>query len=179
MALIALPNASTTTIDNVEYGGAMQFQLLNVINQGELTVLYDQYRLDFIALQIWASVNGNTNGDPNALMPLMYYTPDYDDNTIPPDYITVAQYGACKAKRFDTSKPLRIKLKPRTAVMLYNTGVSTGYGQGNPKQFLDCNNNNIKHYGLKFWVKDHSTLNNPEVTFRVQPTYYLTMKSTR
>lgn len=179
IAFSAITAEAGTAQNASQFGAAIWFQLQNVEGYAELTALYDQYRVDYVEVKFFGSNMGPIGGNPNALLPLMYIAKDYDDANVPASVDTVSQYSNVKTVRLSSMKPYVVKLVPRWAQTIYTTPFGTGYGQGNPKQFLDASNANIQMYGLKVWFRDWSNLQSYAETVRVQASYYLTMKNTR
>lgn len=70
------------------------------------------------------------------------------------------------------------KCAPRYLTQIYESAVSTGYGQGPRKQWLDCADPSIPHYGIKMVFDTDPVLATP-VIWQFYVTYYVEFKSTR
>lgn len=49
-------------------------------------------------------------------------------------------------------------IKPRFQTMTYQTLTTTGYGLGNRNMFLDCSDDEVPHYALKYIITPATTL---------------------
>lgn len=132
--------------------GALTFALSNLPDSSDFTNLFDQYRIMAVAVQFVPTFTGsdmNPSSSTPYLQPL-YTCIDYDDNTSPVD----ENYMLCK----DTMKMTRGHhthrryFTPAISSETYKTAVTTGYSTLR-KQWLDCTDSTIPHFGLKYFIE--------------------------
>ncbi len=178
-----MPLLATAT--NGETMGALNFTFLDIVNSPELTVLYDQYRIDFVTCALnWSPKDANPtafNIGPNQMaFPVMYYAKDYDDIVPPASLTAFKERGNLKSFRLMPFRTHKISLKPavQNAVIRDPSTVPPTLAT-NPvwNKKLDCAAANIPHIGLKL-LCDHITGQNLG-TINIQITYHVTMFGTR
>lgn len=156
--------------------GCYQFRLSDIINASELSVLYDQYRIDYVELIFnWTPndpiISPSSVGLNNAAMgPLMYYVKDYDDGTAL-TLTNLQQYSTIRTKRFNMQgNQVKIRIKPAVLQEVFRSSLTTAYV---PKwsQKLDMSNADVPHYGLK-WAISKQAFNMGKI--RVDMKYHLT-----
>jgi len=154
---------------------AFQFTLNDVPNVSEFTVLYDSYCISkVIMICIPVGNTGITNATNNQTSTIAHVI-DYDDANVPSTMNELMQYAAVKVRTCNTQ--FSISLIPRVAVEIYKTAVTTGYGVGPEKAWLDCANADIPHYGIKMVMTPGSAafLSQYQVYFK----YYLEFRGIR
>lgn len=178
-----MPLLATAT--NGETMGALNFTLTDVVNSSELTVLYDQYRIDYVQVIInWSPKDANPtafNIGPNQMaFPMMYYAKDYDDIVPPLNLTAFKERGNLKCFRLMPFKKHKISFKPAVQNAVIRDPTTTPPTLAtNPvwNKKLDCAAGNIPHIGLKL-LCDHITGQNLG-TINIQIKYFLTMYGTR
>lgn len=130
------------------YLGGTSWQILNLPNYTELTALYDQYRIDWIEMEFFYSINSSSG--TTSPLPIIYLAKDYDD----PGSATVTalqQYESCQTWQLGdqrgTGKKV-IRVRPNVDINVYNTPASNGYARSGPI-FIDTQSPNVPHYGVK------------------------------
>lgn len=133
------------------------FNLLDCVASSELTRLYDQYRIDYVTVQVtWSPKNVNQtnfNVGPNLMScPVMYYSKDYDDSVIPLTLTAFKERGNLRSVRISPLRKYKIHVKPavQNAVIRDATTVPPTLST-NPvwNKKLDCAAADIPHIGLK------------------------------
>lgn len=150
---ILLNNATGTTY------GARAWQLDEMAGFNELTSLYDQYKITkIVAYFMWSpkSLGLGVNQFPSGAgvySPVLYYKRDYDDDTAPTSQSTFLESNQTRMVRLMPNKTVRVVIKPAVLNMVYQGPASTAYA---PKWNvrLDCANDDVPHYGLK-WFADY------------------------
>lgn len=167
------------------------FELDNLPDYTEFTNLFDQYRINLIKYQ-WIP-NRNVNvivgsdistplvSEYDQGIPLIYSFIDYDDATTPTTIDEFTQRQNMRTARFN--KPHKRVWKPTVLVPTYRTGVTFGYSPKR-KQWIDCANPDVPHYGLKWAFYNTATADATHhrgiaVSFRVMATYYLQFRNVR
>lgn len=160
------------------------FQLNDVPNANEFTVLYDQYMLTAVKVTFRPMVNQVVAGAPNtgysgvSGFPPLNSVIDYDDNAAPPALSTVLQY-----QNLRTTNPNRTHTRLVRPRML-GTALSAAATQLPvlPKRaWIDCNVPNILHYGLKVFMDAPPVVAgaNSSMSYQVYMTYYIKFKNVR
>lgn len=163
---------------------AFQFKLSDVPNSSEFTTLFDSYRImavKFTMIPTFTYVEANTAapvgaGSLNESCPQIYTVIDRDDVTALSTVTDYMQYDTYKMHRGNKVITRYIKW-PRIQLAGNVNGASALGFQGRPKQWLDCNSNNIPHFGIKVGIDSSSTAG--YYVYRVYCKYYLQFKDTR
>ena len=139
------------------YGGGFIFSLATMPNSSEFTALYDLYRIRKCVVRIVfrsTTISAIETRDNNvAGMPILYYVKDKDDATTPASASEIMEYSAHKIFFYTPSKrSCSITVYPTWTQEVFRTGVTTGYGLGPRKTWLDAAYSNIEHYGLKMYL---------------------------
>ena len=162
-------------------GYGFNFALDQLPNPSDFTQLYDQYRIKAIKWQLIPKQGTATVFPPTVLpgqvsiMPKIYSVIDYDDSAPPTSLDQMLQYENCKYTR--ANKTHTRFFKPAVATEVFNTGITTAYGM-RQNAWLDCNSNQIEHYGLKVWV-EASTALTPRWDFDIICKFYMEFKNVR
>jgi len=168
----------TITAGTAETGEAFVFRLSDLIQATEFTRLFDSYRLNGVKITMAPLTNSSITVNPSYKMLMAI---DLDDDTTPTAN-SLLQRANCKIKTVTSggSNPQVFSafLRPRYLTQLYETGTSTGYGQGARKQWLDTADDRIPHYGFKVVWDTDPTLNY-DVVWQFYFTYYIEFKSLR
>lgn len=166
------------------------FKFNDLISYSEFQTLYDQFRIDYVIVNIQLINNvtslqppGTTttqaNGQEANMYPRLWYVRDYDFGSSE-TLSSIKERQGVKCVVLQPNRPLRIKVVPKVPVQTYRTSTTTGYG---PKRmFLDfANGVDVPHYGL-FTVFDTYGINVSD-TFpykvRHEVKYYFTCKDVR
>lgn len=167
---------------------ALDFRLSDIPNQGEFSVLFDNYIITGVMFQIKLITNPDANYIPSQstngacnFYPTIWYVPDHDDNAT----VTLAQIKEFEKVRHKVLYPNRetnVMLRPTTLAGIYN-GVTTGYAVNKRRAWLDMANPSIPHYGLKC-VIDFEGITMPATTdqrynFKINAKYFFKCKGVR
>lgn len=125
---------------------AMKFALSQIINSSDLTNLCDKYMIKKTKIRIYFNSNVNSVQSSSSL-PQITFMADGDDASVPTASQVREKMGA-KIKYFNSRNYVEITCYPRPNAEVYNTGVTTAYSPGR-QMWIDSNNNNVEHYGLK------------------------------
>lgn len=149
------------------------FQLSQVGgNVGPFTALYDQYRIAKVVWQLvpkWNVSDVNTTAGGGNL-PMIATCIDYDDSNTPPNYGDVLQRQNAKIHR-------GAKIITRVFKPCANFVVDATTGALNAKQspWLDVQNINVPHYGVKLAIQGPAVA----LDFDVIVKYYLQFRQVR
>jgi len=138
-----------------QFGGSLQFMLKHVANFAEITNLFDNYRIKSVYVKVIPGFNSSdVVGTLN--IPIMHYTVDVDDASVPLNRTEVLQNSKCKSVRLD--QPFTIAFKPRAQTIVQsqaNAGATQIAGGLLPMNtWLDTSNQVVPHFGVKFWMDE-------------------------
>lgn len=125
---------------------AMKFSLSQILNSSDITNICDKYKIKKTVIRIYFNSNQNSIQSTNSLPQVTYMT-DQDDASIPTSAQVREKMGA-KIKYFNSRNYVTLVCYPRPVTEVFNTGVTSAYSPGR-QLWIDCNNNNVEHYGLK------------------------------
>lgn len=171
--------------NGTQFGIGQGFNLKQIVNWNELTELFDQYRIDKIELKVMYQSNVSpidSEGRPGKTspLPIMYYTPDFDDHTAPPSQASVLEYGATKMRILSANDTFSIFLKPNIAKAVYQ-GLTNAYESARPNK-IDCNYSQVEHFGMKYFFRnwfDANTDGTANAKLTIQPIFHVTMFNDR
>lgn len=171
-----------------QFGVGMQFKLSDVLKNVEFQNLFDHYSIDQVELEVSYLKNAAnvtpTSGTSTASMPSVAYAPDFDDASVPLATDVLERQRVKNWTFRGDGQPLRIKLQPRTANLVYRDNAATTYiaysARPGKSTILDLAYNDVPHYGLKMWFSDvlataASTGVTGDSIFRFRLVYRLTM----
>lgn len=130
--------------------GTVAFGLTSIINYQEYTVLFDEYRINYVSLTFrpmytaTSIISSSTNLNK---IPLIYVVKDFDDVITPSSISQLRQYDNCIVH--DDKQLFTIRFVPSTSLQLSNTENSTVKSN---KTWIDCTDAAVLHYGVKYAV---------------------------
>jgi len=148
-------NQQTGSDTVTEQFGSATFSLGDVQNVGELTGLFDNYRITRV-LYRWhvtrdtdfATATGN-KGAPVRIV----WAHDFNDSTTPSAGQLYQRTGMREIFMNGDDRPVSkwYSLKPASLAVLYEGVAASGYA---PKwrQYMDTSDSTVPHYGIKWWV---------------------------
>lgn len=155
-------------------GGAYDFRLSQAAGFAELTVLFDQYKIEGVEMTFTASQSSNSA----FVWPRLFVCYDPDDSDVPANKNVLLERGNTKIHTFN---PMRRSYKVNVLpVAVLDTDTSAGLrpAMQAPKGWIDCNQANVLHYGVKYWLEDfNSGLGSPFL--KVMMRYHLAFRSSR
>jgi len=172
--------------------GSMTFmcRLIDIWNYSELTVLYDQYRIDKVKLRLipyatMAASGAAVSPNHNQGALIMHYMIDGDDVTMPSN--SESGVNEMRERRGYKSvnlmskmgKPITISFRPRIATDAYAGGVYSAPVRNSPFTWCDCNDASIEGYGFKAIFETISSGAVLNTFFKGEATYYLRFKENR
>lgn len=177
-------NVTTPSSDDfgtVQLGGAFRFMLSSVLENTDFSNLFDRYKLTGVKLKILfqSNISGVSGVGARSLLPIMNYSFDGDDATAPPGRNTIQVKTYCKEKILNGNRPFSIYIKPRISKLVYAGLTTSAYSSEKPV-WLDMNNMDVEHYGLKFWINNwlaDTDASSQKLT--IQPIYYFACRDTQ
>lgn len=181
---VANYNATTgvTTPINVP----LSFSLNQIPAFGELTSLYDQYKITGVRVNIQPLL---TEGIASAVSgsTLIYGFPklstviDYDDSTTPADENVYLQYGSLKQS--PAFKEHKRFFKPKVRVGGLDTGAIVNPVVSTNAQWIDVGYPAVPHYGLKMFhpgpIASGTPVVSSSIAYSVYATLYIACKNVR
>lgn len=170
-----------TSVDTVGYqfGAAMQFRLENVQTFTDFTSLYDQYKIKAVKVDI-VPLSDSSTSQSSGFLPTLYWARDNDDGGIAPAAeADLRQRQDCKTMRLTGPRSIYIRNpKCTTDVEVQGAGVTLA-SKIESAGWIDCNDSNVMHNGLKMWFKnvDLRVAPNTITAFRFELTYYLEFRN--
>lgn len=140
------------SLSGIQYylgGAASNFQSFN---PAELTTLFDMYRIDAVEICVMM------NGDPNTIttagaLPRFYIYNDYDDASSLGNIAQVQQQQGTRVFQPGAiERSFKHWVRPKLLTQTYRTAVTTGYAPAQKAIWVDCNQDNVPHYGTKIWA---------------------------
>lgn len=163
--------------NTAQFGWSISPKFSDMVLYAEFGTLFERYQIVKMTVKIEVLMGDSYNSVASQL-PYLYSVNDQTDATPPPTLGTIQQYPGVKDNTLSCEKPLFFTCYPQPATLLYNGGVSAGYGSPSHfPQWLDSTSPNIPHYGMKFymrnWIASAANLGN---AIRIQPTLYFKVK---
>lgn len=163
---------------SAELGAAFTFKLSDLVQASEFTRLFDSYRITGVKMTMAPLTNSDITVNPSYKVMTAI---DLDDDNTPTvaEMIQRSNVSIRTVTSGGNNPQVFTKFcRPRYLTQIYETGVTTGYGQGARKQWLDCADPAIPHYGIKVvWDTDPNL--NYEVIWQLYFTYFIEFKSLR
>ena len=154
----------------------------------ELASLYDEYRIDWVELNLMLNVNSaETASGNNGNLPVLFYVKDYDDvNAL--SVADMQQYPDVTGIPLGQKPTFKIRIKPRCLSSIKVEPNQTSsvytispYGDAKNNPFIDSSNMNVEHMGLKFayFVPQNPSGTTSYGNLIVQAKYHITMRNPR
>jgi len=157
------------------------FSLDQVQGYGELTSLYDQYRISKVEIFFHLQTNPNSDLQLNGTLtnganyfPKMWYVADTDDlNSV--SKAQIREFGGVRNTILRADKNFKVTVKPAVLFQTYQTTISTGYS---PKRnvWIDSNSLGVPHYGLKCLIDLEGQTPSQPFYIKVDYRYYIEMR---
>lgn len=117
------------------------FQLVDLVNAGALTALFDQYFVHSV-LAIWTFQNETSP------YPQLYTAIDYDSTAAISSVSAIQQYQSVLMSVCMPSLSVQRLVRPTVQTQLFNSSSSSSPA-GVSRYWVDCDYNTIEHYGLR------------------------------
>lgn len=151
-----------------DLGVGWSFSLNAVPDFAEFTTLFDAYIIDQVDIHF---VLDNNKAEQ---YPTLLIAPDYDDANAPATENEVLTHQGCKILPFSPNKREHtFSVKPRVAMAVYRTGVTSSYGWSRPGQLMDIATTDTPWYGMKSWLVNYNSTDTAGARVRVYQTYHL------
>jgi len=159
------------------FGAVSYFRLSNVLQSGDLTALYDRYKITGIKFKI-IPLSNMAGVNSQSVLPTMVYHTDYDDSITPTSDADVRVKAGAREVRLD--KPVTIFIKPKIADAILGASAGTAYSVPKAAPYINMSYPDVPHYGLKMYFRNvnlsSSTGASLNTCFRFETTYYIACK---
>lgn len=160
---------------------AVGWRLQDIPNYGEITALFDQYKICMVK-QKWTFSNAPQAQQlpfTTGAMSTFHYAFDVNDNSIPTSLAQLEEYQTYKNRVLAAEKPFTLTFRPMWAAMAYEGGAGTGYSA--KRGWIDCNDPGVYHYGIKWSIQPALEGVTGNVSGRAfcYTTYYIACKNTK
>lgn len=134
-----------------DQGYSFNFQLNSLVSAGELTSLFDQYRVDwFDVVFMWDALPGY------AQLPTFYVAQDWDGiNGVPGSSGYLSERASTKTVMFDATHRVQAFRVVRPGVLMANLSAAPGVLKRSP--WLDIADTAEPHFGLLVWGTNYNT----------------------
>lgn len=134
-------------------------KLNDLANATSFRNMYDAYRIDRVTVEVQYLQNASsTGGTIQSQLPTFWMYFDQDDATVPGDiYAVIRKTGVRKFQPNAVRTSSKFSFVPRVAIAALNaplSGTNTASMVGKPRQWIDCANGDISHFGFKMVVQD-------------------------
>lgn len=172
------------------FTGAMAFSLQDALINGasvsgltgaNFTSFFDRYKLAGVAWKVTCLTDTfeGPNSTNNVQMPSLYWRYDYDSAAVPPSLQDIKDDMGVKFRQFNIRRGNTIKgfIKP-CYLLIAQSDPTTGQTASRPTRgYLDCTQNTIPHYGMKWALTDvYCPANAPSISFRWEFKYYFSLR---
>lgn len=132
--------------------GSYELQFDQLSGYADFAAVFDCYRIRKAKFQFFPHANVHNLTEVNtaavaACRPILTAV-DYDDSNTPSSIDELEQFNSVQVH--DPYKPFALTFKPKPAGGVYAGGVTLGYSQLNDDTWIDCANDDVVHYGLKW-----------------------------
>jgi hypothetical protein len=159
---------------NLDVLGATNFTLSQVANQANFTALFDQYKVDYLEFTFRPQANATTLVT-TSLVPRFITAIDYDDSNTPSSLVALEEYMSAQTHMVDT---FTRRFRPKILTMIWD-GTNPAAGGSTPAPWIDCAQNLIPHYGIKYGIEAGSVAQTAFQTWHVDHYVGLTFRNVR
>lgn len=150
------------------------FSLSRVQGYSDFTNLFDMYQIAKVDLYFRLVMNPDNTASgnpPNTYYPCLWFIRDYDDDT-PGGLSVIRERQGVKRLVLRPTVIHKVSVVPKFQKSIYVTPTAQGYGPATG--YLDCEDFNIPHYGLKTVLEAPTT--GASWIVECQAKYHLTFK---
>lgn len=134
---------------NADFHNGLQFSLGQCTNSSNLAGIYDQYRINKIAIS-FRPISTETTYQAGFVYPgKLLVVKDTDDASALTSQESYYQHTDCKVMALASNRYLNMSFTPSVLTEIYRSGVSTTYSP-KFKQWVDMAHLDTPHYGIKF-----------------------------
>lgn len=131
--------------------GGVPAATISMTDVSEFTTLFDEWAIDYVECVYTGSANNVQAASAGAQFPLIGSAIDYDD-LVPKTMSQLQEYDTYKQFQLIAGIPIKITIKPRLVQVMYQPGVSVGYGSASAGTWVDCAYPTVQCYGHKLAI---------------------------
>lgn len=159
-----------------DYSGAQNFSLGDTEYFLNFTGMFDAYKITKVKCTI-DYLNNASSVNSTGLMPTIYMYWDQDDNFVPATQTSIMGKQGVKKTQLGYKNKTAASISLKPVVKTDSQGSSSVLAT--KSMWLDCTDETINHYGLKWYIADIYLPGSAAVThaFRFNWTYYIEFRS--
>jgi len=131
--------------------GGVPAATISMTDVSEFTTLFEEWAIDYVECVYTASTNTVQATSAGAQFPLIGSAIDYDD-LVPKTISQLQEYDTYKQFQMIAGQPIKTTIKPRLVQVMYQPGVSVGYGSAAAGTWIDCAYPTVQCYGHKLAI---------------------------
>lgn len=128
--------------------GGVPAATISMTDVSEFTTLFEEWAIDYVECVYTASTNNAQATSAGAQFPLIGAAIDYDD-LVPKTLSQLQEYDTYRQFQMIAGQPIKTIIKPRLVQVMYQPGVSVGYGSASAGTWVDCAYPTVQCYGHK------------------------------
>jgi len=157
----------------------------NVVGYQEFTALFNEYRIAKVEVKIemlmappYAFAG---SASPAPFLPEVFIRYDPNDDTIPPNFIDLAQSGNVTSHGFANGNSKTISCVPRPAMAMFTSVLANAYATPPKSIWMDTTapSSTAKYYAWKFIWRNWNPNGGTGIQFRLTPMYYMDFRRSR
>lgn len=168
------------TASDAAYG--LQFRAVDVDNWSQFSSLYDQYCITKIVLKLIPMLTNNPvqpiSGASMVNPGLVGTAIDTDDDSVTATLPYFQQYESFRFQNTLSNRTITRKFVPGIKEYTLTSAGTSVAGATKKKQWLDCANSNVSHYGCKVFIEKYNNANAPQI-WQVMAYYYIKFRNVR
>lgn len=140
---------------------------------------YDAYRINHVTM-VMEYMSNVAQPAAVIVLPTVYYYQDQDDANLPVNTLTLyAKQGVQSWQPNATDTTLSFRYKPRVSVFAATSSVDQGNLVAKAGQWLNCQDANVAHFGVKAVVTDFCSPGQPNFShgFRIHFKYNISFRA--
>lgn len=157
----------------------------NVIAYQEFTALFNEYRIAKVELHI-EMLNAPAyqfapSTAPAPFLPEVFFRYDPNDDTVPPNFLDLAQSGNVTSHGFANGNSVTKSCIPRPAMAMYTSVLANAYATPPKGIWMDTTapSSTAKYYAWKMFWRNWNFQGGTGIQFRLTPMYYLDFRRAR
>lgn len=168
------------TAGDSAYG--LSFRATDIDNWSQFSALYDQYCITKIVVRLIPMLTNNPvqNLTTSSMVNpgLIGTAIDTDDSSVTATLPYFQQYESFRYQNTMSARTITRSFTPGIKSYVLSTAGTAVPGATKKKQWIDCAQATVDHYGLKIFVEKYNNANAPQL-WQVICTYYLKFRNVR
>lgn len=140
------------------YLNVYSFNLAQLPGVTDFSNLFDRYMITHVQLRFYLKIDPSAQTAATATYPKLYTVKEYDDSSTPTTLDQLREHNKCQVRVLFPNRPVIVNIKPAVLSEVYR-GVATTSYTPKWKQWIDMENRDVPHYGLKWGIDDFTNTN--------------------